>query len=76
MKKTVILIAETILIGILSFYMSFYNVFETADNLSTDMLYQNPRGINNKIKIIAIDEKTIQSLAFWYMVKRDICKSN
>jgi adenylate cyclase len=62
MKKIFALIAETIIIGILSFYMSFYNIFETADSLSTDILYQNPRGINNKIKIIAIDEKTISAL--------------
>lgn len=62
MKKAIIIIAETVLIGVLAFFISFYNIFETVDNLSSDMLYQNPRGINNKIKIISIDEKTLSAL--------------
>ena len=46
----------------LTFLISFYDVFYSFDSLLRDKLYQQPRGINNKIKIVAIDDKTLQDI--------------
>lgn len=53
---------ETVLVFVLVFLTSFYNVFYSLDSLLSDKAYQSPRGINNKIKIIAIDDRTLQEL--------------
>ena len=37
-----------------------------------DKLYQSPRGINNKIKIIAIDDKTLREIGPYGTWPRDI----
>lgn len=53
---------EAALMFVLAFLISFYDVFYSFDSLLRDKLYQQPRGINNKIKIIAIDDKTLQDI--------------
>lgn len=53
---------ETVILFIIVFITSFYDVFYSFDCLLRDKLYQSPRGINNKIKIIAIDDKTLQEV--------------
>lgn len=53
---------ESVLMFALAFLVSFYNVFYSFDNLLRDRLYQQRRGINNKIKILAIDDKTLQEI--------------
>ena len=50
---------EAAVVFILVFVTSFYDVFYSFDCLLRDKLYQSPRGINNKIKIIAIDDETL-----------------
>lgn len=61
MKKHSVLItaAEAVAVFLLVFLLSFYDVFYSFDSLMRDKLYQQPRGINNKIKIIAIDDATL-----------------
>ena len=49
---------EALIAFALAFLLSFYDVFYSFDSLLRDKAYQQPRGINNKIKIVAIDDKT------------------
>lgn len=64
MKKHSVLInaAEACAVFLLAFLISFYDIFYSFDSLMRDKLYQQPRGINNKIKIIAIDDETLREL--------------
>ena len=62
-KKSVLLMAaETVIVILVSFVLCYFNVFSKFEKLLTDRLYQSPRGINNKIKIIAIDNRTLREL--------------
>ncbi|MBO5266583.1 MAG: adenylate/guanylate cyclase domain-containing protein [Ruminiclostridium sp.] len=47
------------LCAVLAFLTAFFNVFGSADTALTDILYHKPTGVNNKIRIIKIDEKTL-----------------
>ena len=40
--------------------ITYFGIFSSLDSLYQDKLYQIPRGMNQKIKIIAIDEKTLE----------------
>lgn len=53
---------EAAVVFILAFLISFFDVFHSFDSLLRDKVYQQPRGINNKIKIIAIDDDTLREL--------------
>lgn len=53
---------EAAIVFLVVFLTSFYDVFYSFDCLLRDKLYQTPRGINNKIKIIAIDDETLSSV--------------
>lgn len=55
-------IAETAAVCLLAFLISFFDVFYSFDSLMRDKLYQQPRGINNKIKIIAVDDETLRDV--------------
>ncbi|MGN1089615.1 MAG: CHASE2 domain-containing protein [Huintestinicola sp.] len=55
-------IAGSAAVFLLAFLISFYDVFYSFDSLMRDKLYQQPRGINNKIKIIAIDDETLRDV--------------
>ncbi len=59
MKKKIRILLETLLVGFLVFILSVSGAFLTIDHLATDKLYQQPRGISARIKIIGIDEKTL-----------------
>lgn len=61
-RSKVLTAAETLLMFLLAFLVSYYNIFYSFDNLLRDRLYQQHRGINNKIKILAIDDKTLQEI--------------
>lgn len=50
------------IVFIVTFLLSFFDVFYSFDNLLRDKLYRQPRGINNKIKIIAIDDETLREI--------------
>ena len=60
MKKKLLLIAETVIIGLLVFLLTATNALKSLDYIARDKLYQVPRGIDNDIKIIGIDAKTLE----------------
>ncbi len=62
MKKNLVLAIEIILIGLLTFVFCYTDVFYSLDSLYKDKLYQQPRAVDPTIKIIAIDEKTMETL--------------
>lgn len=57
-----IIAVETLIAFILAFVVSFSDLFYSFDSNMRDKIYQQSRGINNKIKIIAIDDKTLQEI--------------
>ena len=63
-KKASLLVqtAETLLVVLVAFAICYFNVFSKFEKLLTDRVYQSPRGINNKIKIISIDNRTLREL--------------
>lgn len=62
MKKTVRYIVEALIVFALTFVLTITNMFSGLDYMLKDLLYQRPRGVDNDIKIIAIDEKTLEEL--------------
>lgn len=61
-KSLLISVLETIAVMIGSFLICFWDVFSGFDTMLTDNLYQDDRGINNKIKIVGIDDHTIREM--------------
>ncbi|MBO5237978.1 MAG: adenylate/guanylate cyclase domain-containing protein [Lachnospiraceae bacterium] len=61
-KKLIRDIVEGIVVAGLVFLLTISNLFYSIDYLLKDALYQIPRGIDSKIKIIAIDERTLDAL--------------
>ncbi|MBO4863734.1 MAG: adenylate/guanylate cyclase domain-containing protein [Eubacterium sp.] len=59
MSKKLLIFVEALVIGLLVFFLTLTNALSGLDYMVTDKLYQIPRGINSKIKIIGIDEKTL-----------------
>ena len=59
MNKKLLIIFEALVIGLLVFFLTLTNALSGLDYMVTDKLYQIPRGINSKVKIIGIDEKTL-----------------
>ena len=55
-------IAEAAIVFVLIFFMTITNMFSSLDYLLKDAVYQTPRGIDHKIKIIGIDERTLEQL--------------
>lgn len=62
MKKKLILILEMFLIGLVAFWFCYSDIFYSLDALYKDKLYQQPRVVDPTIKIISIDEKTLEAL--------------
>ena len=62
MKKSVRTIIEILIAGILCFILTVFNLLSSLDYMVRDKLYQAPRGIDSRIKIIGIDEQTIHEL--------------
>lgn len=62
MKTIVRDILEAVVIAVLVFLLTVTNLFSSLDYMVRDMLYQIPRGVSNQIKIIAIDERTLEEL--------------
>ena len=62
MRKNLILVLEILLIGIITFIFCYGDAFYSIDALYKDKLYQQPRAIDPAIKIISIDEKTLDAL--------------
>lgn len=49
-------------IFVVCFLLFISGALRPLDNLFTDLFYQSPRMIDNNIKIIAVDEKTLEAL--------------
>lgn len=50
---------QTLAVLAASFLISFYGILDTVDRWGMDTLYQTPSGTDNRIRIIAVDEKTL-----------------
>lgn len=61
-KKRWTSLVESAIIFVIVFFISFFDVFYSLDCMLRDKIYQSPRGINNKIKMIAIDDETLREL--------------
>lgn len=61
-QKNLFAIAELVLVLLFTFSITFSDALFSVDCLLRDKIYQSPRGINNKIKIIAIDDETLRQL--------------
>ena len=59
MKKGWIVIPEVLVAGLLVLIMTVTGLLSGLDYMVRDKLYQIPRGIDGDIKIIAIDEHTL-----------------
>ncbi len=72
--KKIRLIAVTAVCFILAFIVSCFDLFGVLDMNARDLLYQQPRGVSNKIKIIAIDDsdKSRAMLGNYGTWKRDV----
>ena len=53
---------ESLLVFLVIFLMAKNNKLSSFDYILKDALYQKPRGVQSNIKIIAIDEKTLDRL--------------
>lgn len=62
MKKNIRDILESIIVFLLVFLMTVTNFVSQIDYILKDALYQIPRGITSNIKIIGIDERTLEEL--------------
>ena len=62
MKNKNVRYGITALITAIAFLCGFFNIFGVADKSFEDILYHNPDNIDNKIKIIKIDDKTMNAL--------------
>ncbi len=54
--------AECLIMILLTFVVCNFSFFSSFEKLLLDRLYQKPRGINNTIKIIAIDKPTLREI--------------
>jgi len=59
-RNKLFVIAQALLAGILCFICVYNGLFSAIDSLYKDKLYQIPRAMNNNIKIIAIDEASLE----------------
>ncbi|MGN0367521.1 MAG: CHASE2 domain-containing protein [Wujia sp.] len=62
MKNIIRDILESIVVFLLVFLMTVTNLLSPLDYIVKDALYQRPRGVRNDIKIIGIDEQTLEEL--------------
>ena len=53
---------ESVVVGALVFILTITNLLSSFDYILKDKFYQEPRGVSSQIKIIAIDEKTLEEL--------------
>ncbi|MBQ9983589.1 MAG: adenylate/guanylate cyclase domain-containing protein [Lachnospiraceae bacterium] len=55
-------VIEALLVLVMVFVLTVTNLFGSVDYMLKDITYQIPRGVSNQIKVIAIDEKTLEEL--------------
>ncbi|MGN0155492.1 MAG: CHASE2 domain-containing protein [Lachnospiraceae bacterium] len=62
MKNLVRDIIESVIVMALVLFLTVTNLFSHLDYMLKDAVYQIPRGVSSQIKIIAIDDKTLEEL--------------
>ena len=60
MKKLVRDIMESVIVMGLVLFLTVSNLFSPIDYMLKDAVYQIPRGVSSQIKIIAIDDRTLE----------------
>ncbi len=65
-------IITCIICVVIAFFGAFMNVFGTLDKSAEDNLYHHPGNINSKIKIIKIDDRTMNELGEFSTWNRDV----
>ncbi|MCR4649629.1 MAG: adenylate/guanylate cyclase domain-containing protein, partial [Lachnospiraceae bacterium] len=58
-KNILLVLLQALLAGVLCFLCVYFGLFRIADSLYKDKLYQIPRPMDKRIKIIAIDAQTL-----------------
>ena len=53
---------ESVILMVLVLLLTVTNLFSPLDYMLKDAVYQIPRGVSGKIKIIAIDDRTLEEL--------------
>ena len=56
MSKKLLAAAEGVICFVLAFLIAYFDIFAFLDDRVSDLLYQQPRGINHHIKIIGIND--------------------
>lgn len=62
MKKRIGDIIESLVVMALVFLLTVTNLLSPLDYMVRDAVYQIPRGVSSRIKIIAIDDRTLEEL--------------
>ncbi len=71
-KEKLLVIVGAILFGVFMFIATCFEWLAYPEQLTQDMLYKSDEPINNDIKIIAIDEKSIEALGDYNQWSRQI----
>lgn len=65
-------VVTSILCGIIAFCAVYVNIFGTLDKTAEDVLYHHAGNLNGKIKIIKIDDKTMNEMGDFSTWNRDV----
>ena len=65
-------IITCIICVVMAFFASYFNVFGALDKRAEDVFYHHAQNIDNRIKIIKIDDKTMNQLGEFSTWNRDV----
>lgn len=65
-------IIESLIAAVLVFVLTITNLFSALDYIAKDACYQIPKGITSQIKIIAIDERTLEEMGPMHTWSRQV----
>ncbi len=60
-NRRYLLILQALLIGVIAFVFCYCDILYPLESLYRDKVYQQSRGVNQSIKIIAVDEKALNT---------------
>ena len=72
MKRNLSVWLTALAVAVVTFLLCFFQPLYTVDKMLADTLYQRPSGASSNIRIIAIDEKTLDALGPFNTWNRDI----
>ncbi len=70
--ERVLVVIGAIIFGVLMFCATYFEWLAYPEQLTQDMMYKSDEALNNDIKIIAIDDKTIQELGDYNQWSRQV----